>query len=140
MAIKKNTDILSTIDLFSDLSQKELKAIGKLMTPIDLKAGKVLMSEDTTGREAFIILEGDASVWRGDRLVSSVGPGAVLGEMALIAGTPRTATVKAETDMVVEVLDRREFLSLLDTNSNIARKLLVTSLRRLHDLQPALLS
>ena len=101
-----NTTIaaLASIELFTGLSKKELAAIDRLMTPIDIKAGKEVIKEGTAGREAFIIVEGTASVWREGRLIASVGSGAVLGEVALLANRTRTATVKAETAMTVEVL------------------------------------
>jgi CRP-like cAMP-binding protein len=133
-------DALAQIDLFADLTKKERVEIERIMTPIRIKAGREFIKEGSVGREAFIILEGDATVWRHGRLVTHVGPGAFLGEMAVLAGTPRSATVRAETDMEVEVLARNEFSTLLDDMPSVARKLLVASIKRLHQLEPALLS
>jgi CRP-like cAMP-binding protein len=110
------------------------------MTPIDIKAGKEVIKEGTAGREAFIIVEGTASVWREGKLIASVGSGAVLGEVALLANRTRTATVKAETAMTVEVLNRREFEQLLDQSPAITRKLLVATAKRVHQLEPSMLS
>ncbi|MDG1696782.1 MAG: cyclic nucleotide-binding domain-containing protein [Ilumatobacter sp.] len=137
-----NTTIaaLASIELFTGLSKKELAAIDRLMTPIDIKAGKEVIKEGTAGREAFIIVEGTASVWREGRLIASVGSGAVLGEVALLANRTRTATVKAETAMTVEVLNRREFEQLLDQSPAITRKLLVATAKRVHQLEPSMLS
>ncbi len=137
-----NTTIaaLASIELFTGLSKKELAAIDRLMTPIDIKAGKEVIKEGTAGREAFIIVEGTASVWREGKLIASVGSGAVLGEVALLANRTRTATVKAETAMTVEVLNRREFEQLLDQNPAITRKLLVATAKRVHQLEPSMLS
>ncbi len=133
-------DALAQIDLFADLTKKERVEIERIMTPIRIKAGREFIKEGSVGREAFIILEGDATVWRHGRLVTHVGPGAFLGEMAVLAGTPRSATVRAETDMELEVLARNEFSTLLDDMPSVARKLLVASIKRLHQLEPALLS
>ena len=137
-----NTTIaaLASIELFAGLSKKELAAIDRLMTPIDIKAGKEVIKEGTAGREAFIIVEGTASVWRDGKLIASVGKGAVLGEVALLANRSRTATVRAETAMTVEVLNRREFEQLLDQNPAITRKLLVATAKRVHQLEPSMLS
>jgi CRP-like cAMP-binding protein len=60
--------------------------------------------------------------------------------MAAVAGLHRTATVTAETDIVAEVLDRREFSSLLDQNSRICKKIMVAAIRRLHELEPGLIN
>ena len=98
----------------------------------------VLMNEGSSGREAMLITSGTATVRRGGRLIASVGPGDILGEMALLANQNRTATVTAETNLVVEVLNRREFLSLLDEVPAIAKKMLVTAIARLNQLEPSL--
>ena len=137
-----NTTIaaLASIELFAGLSKKELAAIDRLMTPIEIKAGKQVIKEGTAGREAFIIVEGTASVWRDGKLIASVGKGAVLGEVALLANRARTATVQAETAMTVEVLNRREFEQLLDQSPAITRKLLVATAKRVHQLEPSMLS
>jgi len=137
-----NTTIaaLASIELFAGLSKKELAAIDRLITPIDIKAGKEVIKEGTAGREAFIIVEGTASVWRDGKLIASVGKGSVLGEVALLANRARTATVQAETAMTVEVLNRREFEQLLDQSPAITRKLLVATAKRVHQLEPSMLS
>jgi CRP-like cAMP-binding protein len=125
-----NTTIaaLASIELFTGLSKKELAAIDRLMTPIDIKAGKEVIKEGTAGREAFIIVEGTASVWREGKLIASVGSGAVLGEVALLANRTRTATVKAETAMTVEVLNTESLQGSRRTVASVAemRRTLMT--------------
>ena len=126
---------LAGIELFSELSAKELKRVASFMTPVNVKAGRDLTVQGTPGREFMIIAEGEASVRRNGRLIASLGPGDFFGELAVIAGVPRTATVTAETDMLVETLNRREFSSLLDESPRIAKKVLVGAVRRLHELE-----
>lgn len=133
-------DTLAQLDLFSDLSKKELKSVAQLMTPTTVKTGTEFIVEGEVGREAFIILEGSASVWRRGRLVANVEAGTVLGEMAVLTGISRTATVKAETDLELRVLVRREFLGLLDTSPTMTRKLLISTINRIQELEPGLLS
>lgn len=139
MATNTTIDALASLDMFSALSKKELAAIDRLMTPIDVKAGKEFIKEGSIGREAFIIIDGDASVWHKNRLVASVGRGAIMGEIALLAGTPRSATVRAETDMTLEVLNRNEFSQLIDDSPGLARKLLTATMKRIRELEPTLL-
>ena len=62
----------------------------------------------------------------------------IVGEMAVVAGIERTASVTADTDMKVEVMSRREFTSLLDEFPGIARKMLVGALTRIHELEPSI--
>ena len=127
---------LKAIELFSELSKGDLKKVSRLMTEIRVRAGKVRMKEGQAGREFMVILDGEATVRRGGRVLARVGTGDFLGELAVIAGVPRTATVVADTDMTLSVLNRREFSSLMDEQPLIARKVLVGAVRRLHVLEP----
>ncbi len=140
MSKPSTSSILSQIEIFKGLSKKEIALISKLMTAITIKSGKEFITEGASGREAFIIISGTASVWRHGKLITSVGPGAVIGEMAVITNSPRTASVRAETEMVVEVLNRGAFLQLLDESPALTRKLLTATIQRLQQLEPALLS
>ena len=129
---------LETIELFSELNKKELKAVSRLMTSVNIKAGRDLMVEGQAGREFLVILEGEATVRRAGRVLAKVGQGDFLGELAVIAGVPRTATVTADTEMVVSVLNRREFGGLLDAQPKLAKKVLVGAVKRLHALEPGI--
>ena len=123
---------LAAIELFSQLSAKELRKIASFMTLIKIKAGRDLTVQGTPGREFMIIVEGEASVRRNGRLIASLGPGDFFGELAVVAGLPRTATVTAESEMLVETLNRREFSSLLDASPRLTKKILVGAVKRLH--------
>lgn len=129
---------LESIELFSELNKKELQAVSRLMTSVNIKAGKDLMVEGEPGREFLVVLEGAATVRRSGRILAKVGPGDFLGELAVIAGVPRTATVTADTEMVVSVLNRREFGGLLDQQPKLAKKVLVGTVKRLHALEPGI--
>ena len=126
-------ETLSRIPIFSECSRRELKAISKLVTPVEVKAGKVLTKEGDPGREFMIIVSGTAKVSRDGRSIATLGPGDFFGELAVLAGVPRTATVTAETDMVVEALNRQEFSSLLDESPAIAKKILLAAVKRLYE-------
>lgn len=126
---------LANIELFSELTNKEIKKVASYMTTIDVREGRDLTVQGTVGREFMIIAEGEASVRRNGRLIATLGPGDFFGELAVIAGVPRTATVTAESPMVVEALNRREFSSLLDESPKLSRKILVGAVKRLHDLE-----
>ena len=126
---------LAEIELFSELTKKELKRVASFMTPITVKAGRDLPVQGQPGREFMVIAEGEATVRRNGRVIAQFKPGDFFGELAVIAGVPRTATVTADTDMVVEALNRREFSSMLDESSKIAKKVLVGAVKRLHELE-----
>lgn len=122
---------LRDIGIFSELSKRELKTVSKLMTEVDLKEGAVLTKQGEPGREFMIIRAGTARVEINDATVAHLGPGDFLGELAVITGTPRTATVTATSPIVVEVLNRREFMALLDQSASLGRKILVGAVKRL---------
>lgn len=138
MSKPSSLDVLSSLALFEGLSKSELRKVAALTTPSTIKAGEEFITEGRSGREAFIITSGRGTVRRGNRVVAGVGPGDVIGEMALFDEFNRTATVTADTDLEVEVLTRPEFMSLLDQVPGIARKLMTTAFKRIHELEPSL--
>lgn len=135
MARNDTDDRLRSIPIFSELSKKELRTVSRLMTQIDVKEGRALTREGEVGREFMIIMEGSAVVRRNGRKIAELGAGDFLGELAVLSGAPRTADVIASTDMVLETLNRREFMSLLDESAAIAKKVLIGAVKRLHDLE-----
>ena len=135
MARNDTDDRLRGIPIFSELSKKELRTVSRLMTQIDVKEGRALTREGEVGREFMIIMEGTAVVRRNGRKIAELGAGDFLGELAVLSGAPRTADVIASSDMVLETLNRREFMSLLDESAAIAKKVLIGAVKRLHDLE-----
>lgn len=130
---------LAELELFADLSKSELRSLVRLMTPVRVRAGRDLTREGETGREFMIIVDGTATVRRGGKVIATLGAGDFVGELSMLAGIPRTATVTADSDLTVEALNRREFASLLDESPRLARKVLIGAIRRLHavDHSPA---
>lgn len=126
---------LAEIELFSELTKKELRKVASYMTQITVKAGRDLTVQGQPGREFMIVAEGEATVRRNGRVIAQLKPGDFFGELAVIAGVPRTATVTADTDMVLEALNRREFSSMLDESAKLAKKILVGAVKRLHELE-----
>jgi CRP/FNR family cyclic AMP-dependent transcriptional regulator len=129
---KTNSGVrLARIGIFSELSKRELKSVGRLMTELDVKEGATLTKQGEPGREFMIISAGTAKVEIDGQTVAHLASGDFLGELAVISGTPRTATVTATSAMVIEVLNRREFMSLLDESASLGRKVLVGAVKRL---------
>ena len=122
--------VLRSVPLFEGLNSKELARVDRLLDTVEVATGNLLTEEGAVGREAFIILSGHAAVTIGGRPVATVGPGEVIGEMALLDRQPRTATVTALEPMRVLVVDPRSFSTLL-TEPAIARRLLDAEVGRL---------
>jgi len=128
-------DRLKSIPLFADLSKRELRKVSSLMTLIEVPAGRTIITQGDVGREFMVIVEGSAEVRRDGEHIATLGMGDFLGELAVLSGAPRAADVIASTDMVVETLNRREFMSLLDESASIAKKILIGAVQRLHQLE-----
>jgi CRP/FNR family cyclic AMP-dependent transcriptional regulator len=126
-------DHLAQVPLFSALSRKELGLVGRRAEDVKVDAGRVLVSEGSTGSEFFVIIDGDADVSRHGRKVATLKPGDAFGELALLDKAPRNATVTARTPMELVVLGQREFGGLIDEVPGFARKLLAGMARRLRD-------
>lgn len=130
----KHLEHLAEIPLFSALSKRDLQTIAKASNEITRKAGSILVDQGDAGREAFVIIEGTATVKRNGRKVGVLGPGATIGELALLDHGPRTATVTADTDMTALVLSAREFGGVIEQVPGLAHKLLVELAKRVRDL------
>jgi CRP-like cAMP-binding protein len=115
---------LKNVPLFSSFTNKELQTVAKATTELIVPAGHVLTDQGQTGREAFVILDGSATVRRNGKKVATLGPGAVVGELALLDHGPRTATVTTDTETRLFVLGQREFLGVIDSVPTLSRKLL----------------
>jgi CRP-like cAMP-binding protein len=125
-------DLIRRAPLFSHCSRKELEAIASIADEIDLPKNKTLIREGERGREFFIILEGQADVKKGRRSIRTMGPGDFFGEIALIANTPRTATVVAKTPLRTLVITDRAFRALMDKMPELQGKVMQVLAERLN--------
>ena len=107
------SDLLSDVNLFARCSKRERATVARHMETATLPADATLIEEGEEGDALFLIIEGTASVRRGGDEVLAVGPGAFFGEMALLDGEPRSATVVATSPVTVAVLGVRMFRTLL---------------------------
>ena len=130
----KHLEHLAEIPLFSALSKKDLQRIAKASNEVSRDAGTVLVDQGDAGREAFVIIEGTATVKRNNRKIATLGPGDAIGEMSLLDHGPRTATVSADTPITMLVLSAREFGGVLEEVPSLAHKLLGALAARVREL------
>jgi len=100
-------------------------------------AGKRLATAGDTGRELFVIVEGRAVARTPQGRTVRLGPGQFFGEIGLIDGGPRSATVEASTPMRLLVIGQREFWGLLAAAPPIARRIMQTLSQRLREADAA---
>ena len=107
------TDLLGAVTLFSRCSKRERATVARHMETAKLPADTPLVEQGEEGDALFVIIDGAAAVRKGDQLVANVGPGAYFGELALLDGEARSATVVAAEPVTVAVLGVRMFRTLL---------------------------
>lgn len=122
---------LAQVPLFAGCSKKDLQTIAKAMKMITHRAGSVVASEGEPGVGLFVIDSGAAEVTIGGKKVNRLGPGDFFGEMALLDGGPRTATVAATTDVELMALTGWVFRGLLKEHPSIALRTLEALAARL---------
>ena len=133
MQLRKDAkvELIKKVPLFRHCTRKELGEIASIADELDLKKGAMLTREGKGGREFLVIVDGEADVLMGGNWVNSVHRGDFLGEIALLTGQPRTASVKASAPMRVLVITRRDFSRLLDNSPEIQGKILRSMAERL---------
>ena len=115
---------LANVPLFSDCSQRDLQTVARVVREIPHAAGTVIAREGEPGVGLFILLDGTAEVSIGGRKKATLGPGEFFGEIALLDGGPRTATVTAKTDVHLLGLTEWVFRGLMSEHPTIALKTL----------------
>jgi CRP-like cAMP-binding protein len=131
------TELLTDVGLFSRCTKRERQTIARHAQAAELPAGTDLVREGEPGDALFIILDGEAVVTRDGDEVARVGPGSHFGELAILDGAPRSATVIAATDVKVAVLGIRMFRTLLREFPELAEQLLVGLAGELRTAQAA---
>lgn len=128
-------DHLRNVSLFSKLNNKQLAEIEKLSTELTFKPGRELIVEGHMAAEFFVIVDGHASVHKGGEKVATLGPGDMIGELALLQDRPRNATVVTDDEMTALVIDRLAFSQLLDDIPSLTRSVLEAVAHRLMDVE-----
>jgi len=124
-------DALSRVPLFDDLDEAELRSIGSLMNEANVPAGAVVAVEGGPGDGFFLIERGEAEVTVEGELRSTMSAGDYFGEIALLLGSNRTATVTARTDLRCWALTPWDFRALVESVPSIAWKVMQSLAARL---------
>jgi len=127
-------DRLRQVPLFASLPPAQLLVIAQLASRVEVPAGQELTREGDEGREFIVVLDGEVEVRRQGQLVATLGPGSHFGEIALLAHSPRTATVTAKTPVVAESIGRSGFALALAEVPGLSENLLAATATRLAEL------
>jgi len=126
-------ELLRRIPLFSTCSQRELAEVATLTVQAEFPNGAVLTREGQAGGLAFVIASGTADVVRGGKRLARLREGDVVGELSLIDGQPRSATVVATSDLQVLEIAQADLRRLFKRAPSVVRKLLEALSLRLRE-------
>ena len=130
-----NLELLKRVPLFRGLDDKQLRSIAQSFTERSFSAGDDLVAEGTGGVGFFVIETGEARVSVEGEERRTLGPGDYFGEIALIDGGLRTATVTATADGTMHGMTPWQFRPLVEENASIAWPLLEAMARRTRELE-----
>jgi CRP/FNR family cyclic AMP-dependent transcriptional regulator len=124
-------ELLKTVPLFEDCSKSELAQIASLADELDLPGERELTHEGSTGKEFVILVDGEADIMRDGNLIAGLGAGDFVGEIALVTGQPRTATVRTRGPSRVLVIGAPAFRGLMRDVPAIQTRVLMALAARL---------
>ena len=127
-------DVVSTLSrapLLADLELEEIQLLAAVMEPQTFRAGDILTEEGADGDGFFVVESGEGSVSVQGEVRGSIGPGDCIGEVALLMGAERTATVTATTEMQCYGMSSADFRDIVEGNPAIAWKFMQSMVDRL---------
>jgi CRP-like cAMP-binding protein len=126
---------LAEIDIFRGLSSRQLKKLAGQVREVHLDDGHTVASEGRGALGFHLILDGQDTVSSGGVERRTLGPGDYFGEISLIDGKPRSATIVAKGALHTAVIDNTTFQPLLDESPQFARSLLLVLCDRIRALE-----
>ena len=136
MARDEKLDLLKRVPLFRSCGASQIERVGMLTDEVDLPKGRVLMRQGERGEEMFVVVDGAADIQRDGSVIGHAGPGDFFGEIALLDGGPRTATVELTEDSRLLVVSRRDFQSLIEELPEIRLQVLEALAHRVRASEP----
>jgi CRP/FNR family cyclic AMP-dependent transcriptional regulator len=131
-------ELIRTIPLFADCTSEQLARVSSIADEIDFSEGRRLTKESSPGQEVVVLVEGTAEVRQGDQVINRIGAGEFVGEIALVTGQPRTATVVATSPVHALVIEGHAFQRLLGEAPDIRAKVERAAWEHLnHEAKPA---
>jgi CRP-like cAMP-binding protein len=128
---RASVNLLRSVPLFAGLENKELEQIASSLRERRFAAGDTVTKEGVGGAGFFVVEEGEGEVTVNGQPRGTIGPGDYFGEIALLTGSERTATITAKNDMLCYGMTPWDFRPLVESNSVIAWKLLTAMAEKL---------
>jgi CRP-like cAMP-binding protein len=129
--LQAREEALASVPLFQGLSARQRRALAKVTSIARHRPDTTLVKQGSPGTTFFVILEGEVEVLAGRRSLARLGPGEFFGELSLIDGDPRMASVVSRTPTTSLNLNRRHFTDLLAKEPDLSMGVMRVLARRL---------
>ena len=129
---------LQKVPILEGCTRQQLRAVARIAEVVEVPAGRPLTRAGEPGTEFYLILDGAVRVEVSAKKQLRLSPGDFFGEMSLLDGGPRSATVVAETPLRLLMINRRNFSTLLSEVPDLTKSILVTLSRRLRQAEQSL--
>jgi MFS family permease len=137
---ERQLELLRAIDLFAPLPQPTQESLAQALAPVRLRAGEEIFRQGDIGDRFYIVADGEVEIVQDEQVVNVTGPGSYFGEIALLRDVPRTATVRARTDVELFALDRDDFIAAVTGHAASAEAADSVISTRLASARPGLAS
>jgi len=135
---RHRVEALARVELFAPLSQGERESLAKRLVYAPFVSGDVMTRQGAVAHWLYLIVAGDADVWldtrAGRERIATISAGGVFGEMGMMTGEPRTATVTARTDVICYRLDKEGFAEIINGRPDVAEGISRVLARRHEEL------
>ena len=129
MAKAKLDTVIAAVPLFESLPRRHIRKVAGLTSTVEFDAGDTVIQEGEPGDAFYVTVSGQAKVVTGGKTLHRLIPGDHFGEISLLDGRPRSASVVAETPLSLLRLPRNSFLRLVKADADLARALLASLAR-----------
>jgi MFS family permease len=131
---------LRSIEIFAPLPAPVLETVARALVPVRVEAGREVFRQGERGDRFYIVADGEVEIVADGRVAAVTGPGGYFGEIALLRDVPRTATVRAGTDVELRALERDDFIAAVTGHAASAEAADSVVAARLSSLRPGLAS
>jgi CRP/FNR family transcriptional regulator, cyclic AMP receptor protein len=126
--------IMKSVDIFAETPERILASVARIMEEVELVAGETLFQEGDPGDCLYIVVEGELRVYSQGHTLVLLGPGKIVGELALLDPEPRSAAVAASRDTLLFRIDKEPFDEVMADRPEIALGIIRSLARRIRQL------
>jgi CRP-like cAMP-binding protein len=138
--LERELELLRGIEIFKPLPPPVLESLAHALVPVRVEAGREVFREGELGDRFYIVADGEVEIVQNGKVVNLEGPGEFFGEISLLRDVPRTATVRAKTEVELRALERDEFIAAVTGHAASAEAADSVVATRLSSLRPGLAS